>query len=433
MNIVTRFVTILVISIAPVMADDTREDSAQDILVTFENHGSSAMGSSFSAPYRNRKRYSIAASARRNANAVASEYNLIEIDHWPIRSLAVYCFVYRVPFGQDRSAVISRLQLDERIESAQPLQEFNTNIDAKSAYNDQYVGLQYGLDALAVTSAHNYSLGEGVRIAVIDSSVDAGHEDLVGRIRKVSVFAPDDKMIDEDHGTAITSIIGALSNNEKGIVGVAPEASIELLVSCWADKNSSGAICDSFTLAKALDQLLRDPPDILNLSLTGPHDPLLARLINAVLKKGVIVVAADPADTSPSASFPAALNGVIGVRSSDHTLEAAASLADINSDVQAIFAPGHQIMVALPDDAYDFRSGSSLAAAHISGVIALLLAESPQQTTESVINLLHASQNASAASHVSVDACVVLYLAERAGTCPGKLPTRFSSKLESGT
>jgi subtilisin family serine protease len=424
---------LLLITASYAVADDVIADAALDILVTFENHGASATGSSFSAPYRNRKRYSIAASARRNADDIASEYMLTEIDHWPIRSLSVYCFVYRVPSGQDRNETIERLRSDDRIESVQALQQFETGTENLTGYNDKYAGLQHGLDILGVSSAHRYSLGTGVRIAVIDSHADSGHEDLVGRIRKISVFAAKDRLTDENHGTAVTSIIGALSNNEKGIVGVAPEAIIELLVSCWAEKGSSGAVCDSFTIAKALDELLNDPPDILNLSLAGPRDPLLERLLDAVLQNGVIVVAADSEGSSPGKNFPAMLSGVIGVKSSGGGGSQTLAIAAPEPAAQAILAPGHQIMVALPDDAYDFRSGNSLAAAHVSGVIALLLAKSPNQTYASVLNLLRDSQDFAMATHRSIDACVVLYLAERAGPCPGARPAKLSLKLESGT
>ena len=386
----------------------------RDILVTFDNKGARSVGAGVSAPYRNRKRYSIAATARRDSDDVKEEYALVEVDHWPIRSLSVYCFVYRIPPGQDREAIIGQLRLDARVESVQALQEFETGTSAAIHYDDTYASLQHGLSILDIGAAHRISLGQGVRVAIIDSDADSRHEDLKGRLNKIEVFTGRKDKTDAEHGTAVASVIGANANNATGIVGIAPEAKLELFVSCWADVTSNNAICDSFTLAKALDTLLDDPPDILNMSLTGPFDPLLARLLEAVHDAGVVVVAARPADTNVDNHFPAILESVIGVGNSEQR----PLLSSISMQApQEIYAPGNQIMVAIPNDSYDFRSGSSLAAAHVSGAVALLLAVSPGLPYKSVLALLRESQNAQAADAVSINACIVLQLADQTRTC----------------
>ncbi len=396
----------------PVSARDN--DPNRDILVTFNNHGARSLSTGVSAPYRNRKRYSIAATARRDSDDVKQEYALVEIDHWPIRSLSVYCFVYRIPPGQDRDAVINQLRLDARVESVQPLQEFESATGPANRYDDTYANLQHGLSILDVGAAHRISRGQGVRVAIIDGDADSRHEDLRGRLHKIEVFVGSNDQIDAEHGTAVASVIGASANNATGIVGIAPEAKLELFVSCWADTTSEHAICDSFTLAKALDTLLDDPPDILNMSLTGPFDPLLARLLAAVYDAGVVVVAARPADTTVDNHFPAVLESVIGVGNSEQR----PLLAQVAMQApQEIYAPGIQIMVAVPNDSYDFRSGSSLAAAHVSGAVALLLAVSPGLPYQSVLALLRESQNAQATDVVSINACIVLQLADQTRTC----------------
>jgi len=147
-----------------------------------------------------------------------------------------------------------------------------------------------------------------------------------------------------------------------------------------------------------------------------------------VLERGVIVVAADSGTGYSDSSFPATLDGVIGVRSTG----SGTSLAPVE-DKKTVLAPGEKIMVALPDDNYDFRSGSSLAAAHVTGVIALLLAESPEQNIASVERLLHESQKMNLANAESVDACMVLYLADGQTNCPRRPQAGLSSKLKSGS
>ena len=395
----------------PAIAQNT--DPLRDILVTFDNQGARARSTGISAPYRNRKRYSIAATARRDADNVREEYSLVEVDHWPINSLSVYCFVYRVPSGADRASIISRLQADERVESAQSLQEFETGISPGVGYDDTYANLQHGLRVLNVNAAHRISRGRGVRVAIIDSDADSRHEDLRGQLSKVAVFADNDGRDNADHGTAIASIIGANANNAKGIVGIAPEARLELFVSCWSQAATDKTICDSFTLAKALDTILEDPPNVLNMSLTGPFDPLLERLLAAVQAAGVVTVAARPAEPNSGNHFPASLDSVIDVGNSTQR----PATAGTKLTHQKLYAPGNQIMVAIPNDAYDFRSGSSLAAAHVSGAIALLLAVSPDLPFSSVLEYLRESQNSSSSEAMSIDACLVLQLADQTRTC----------------
>lgn len=402
---------------AHVAVADDEGDAGRIILVTFENRGAGAVSSGVSAPYRNRKRYSVAAEAKRNAADVASDYTLIEVDHWPIRSLSVYCVVYRISDGEERGALIERLSADARIESVQPLQRFETGIDRTAQYDDTYANLQHGLATMSVSAAHRLSQGDGVRIVIIDSEADTRHEDLRGRLRRLERFSGDGKKADADHGTAIASVIGANANNATGIVGIAPKARIDVFAACWADLHGDGAVCDSFTIAKALDTVIANPPDILNLSLTGPHDALLARLLDSLHAIGVIVVSAVAADLGEDNHFPASLESVIGVASSTSGPVRASTAERNEYDAYGLFAPGQQILVAVPDDGYDFRSGSSIAAAHVTGIVALLLSEAPALTSEAVAGLLLRSQASNLSDVHSVNACLALSIIDAALDC----------------
>lgn len=399
--------TLLVIAayLCPAAAIAQHTDAGRDILVTFDNAG--ARMTTSRAPYRARMRYSMTAEARKQARAVEDEYHLEQVDHWPIKSLSVYCFVYRVADGENREQVLDRLRADARVESAQALNQFESGMNASAGYDDAYAGLQHGLDTLELTLAHRYSRGEGVRIAVIDSSADTEHEDLQGRIASVRDFSGDRNAPDQHHGTAVTSVIGASANNAKGIVGVAPEARIELYVACWSEPGADTAVCDSFTLAKALDSMLEKPPQVLNLSLVGPPDPLLERLLLKAHEQAVVLVAARPADRTETSAFPAMMHQVIDVGS---------SASDAGKAGLSLYAPGEQIIVALPGNAYDFRSGSSLAAAHVSGIVALLLSVSPGTDASTITSFLEQSQHGGAGP-ISVNACRALQLADGSLTC----------------
>ena len=410
-----RFLLLLAILAIPLsgFADAEPTDPTRDILVTFDNQRASPGGAGVGAPYKHRKRYSISAAARAQARAVAREYGLEVVDHWPIKSLTIYCYVYRVADPGDRSAVIARLQQDRRVESVQALQSFETSMDEDARYDDTYANLQHGLVALNISGAHRYSTGNGIRIAIVDSDADTKHEDLAGRLRKTVTLGDTSRAKDADHGTAVASIIGAHTNNATGIVGIAPGARLELFVSCWHDGQSGRVVCDTFTLAKAIDALLAKPPQILNLSLTGPFDPLLERLLREAIRQNIVIIAAEPADLNPGNDFPSTLDGVIGVSSS---LRVDTAKLAASAELQRVFAPGSEILVALPDNQYDLRSGSSLAAAHVSGVVALLLAVAPDLPGDVIYTMLQRSQLDSRGTR-SVDACELLRLAGRAPDC----------------
>jgi subtilisin family serine protease len=397
----------LLLAVVPavVLGAPDAADARRDILVTFDNSGALVSAGGAGTPYKFRKRYQITGKVRRASAAVAREHSLIKIDHWPIRSLSVYCFVYRVAEGVDRNGVVALLNADERVESAQLLQQFET-LAQDDGYNDPYANMQVGLEILDITAAHRKTLGAGVRIAIVDSHADVDHEDLKGRIRNIEVFSNTNAMVDAAHGTAVASVIGARSNNALGIVGVAPEATLDVFVSCWHAAKGDAVVCDSFSLSKALDRVLDDPPQVLNLSLTGPQDVLVGRLLEKVIDAGVIVVAASPTVSSTQNTFPSSMPGVMGI---GRSLYADGSGGNIDPSVNELFAPGDQIMVAIPDDQYDFRSGSSLAAAHVSGVVALLLAVAPGQSSPSVRSILLRSQNG-LSSHYSINACEALKL-----------------------
>jgi subtilisin family serine protease len=401
-----RMLATLTLAVAPVVLLAQHTNTERDILVTFNNTGARATTST--APYRVRKRYAMTVDAKQQAKAIAAEFNLQQVDHWPIKSLSVYCFVYRVADGEDREQVIDRLRADTRVESAQVLNVFETGASTAPEYDDTYAELQHGLVSLDLTRAHQYSRGHGVRIAIIDSSADTDHEDLKGRIRRVENFSGKNVALERRHGTAVTSVIAANTNNAKGIVGVAPEAKVELYVACWSDAESDIAICDSFTLAKALDTVLQRSPDVLNLSLAGPADALLQRLLMKAYEQNVVVIAARPADGKLSHQFPASMPEVIDVGSSNSHAHGAG---------RPIYAPGEQILVAVPGNAYDFRSGSSLAAAHVSGVVALLLAISPGADSGTIKTLLEESQRDVTTGRLSVNACKALHLADQSLTC----------------
>jgi subtilisin family serine protease len=374
----------------PAASADAPSDAAQSsaavvaqhpmIVVTFANvpkHPAARAGTTGSR-YTG-SGYLVGQSAHQQAERVARMYSLREVANWPIRALRVHCVVYEVPDDRPVASVIGVLAKDPDITLAQPLQQFHTLTDSTAAtpYNDPLYDLQTNLNSLGIQHAHERSQGDGVRIALIDTGVDTSHPDLLGRIAGTRSFL--DEMAGASggtrHGTAMAGLIAATANNRVGIVGIAPHARVEVLEACWQLKpNADAAACNTFTLARALAAAIDAGIPLINLSIAGPADPLLSALIEAGLKQGCIFVgaAADAADT-----FPANVPGVIGVGSFEHA-----------SGHPTVTAPAVHVLTLRPRAQYDFVSGTSVAAAEVTGVVALLLAADPRLTGRAVQELL---------------------------------------------
>ena len=320
--------------------------------------------------------YTVAQTAHRQAQRVAETYSLHEVANWPIRALSVHCVVYEVPDDRPVATVLSALAKDPQITLAQPLQQFHT-LTQSATYNDPLYDLQTNLVALGIAQAHERSLGAGIRVALIDTGVDVAHPDLRDRIAGAHSYV--DTLAAASggnrHGTAMAGLIAAAANNRVGIVGVAPLAQVEVFEACWQLRpNVDEAACNTFTLAKALAAAIDARAQLVNLSIAGPADPLLSALIEAGLKRGAIFVGAVSAETD---SFPTDVPGVIGVGSSEHGIGSA-----------TVTAPSVHVLTLRPQAQYDFVSGTSVAAAEVTGVIALLLSADPSLTASSIRQLL---------------------------------------------
>lgn len=326
---------------------------------------------------------------------LAKDYQLTILSQWPIKSINVHCLVATFPENQDSASVLEKINADARVESVQPMNEFDA-----LGKPDPYQSLQASLVQLGVEETHKYVTGMGISVAIIDSGIDTDHPDLSGVITWQENFVDDVPMHAEQHGTGIAGIIAARSDNGVGITGVAPDVKVYGLRACWQDDaNSSKARCNTLTLARALDRVIETRPIILNLSLSGPSDPLLERLLTRVISQNTIVVAAYDEIRNMNDRFPRSQNGVFYGRSGAHHYETQSS--------NCLPAPAHDVLTLQPQRTYDVLSGNSLAAAHISGAIALLLEANPNLE----INQIQTALRASVKHHsdtVSINACKAL-------------------------
>lgn len=379
-------------------AQDQAFGETEKILVTFTHPAitNSARPGPIRPGYSRRATsYLISVPVRRAARRIADEYKLDMIDDWPINALGLYCQVYAVSDTASIDSLLDELRGRSEVESVQRLNYFEVSTKTDTVASDPYAKLQHNLAVLELNQAHEWSRGKGARVAVVDTGADINHPDLKTQIRDHRDFVNNSDNFSEDaHGTAVAGIIGASTGNGIGIVGVAPLAKMDVLKACWYVSDKPRAICDSFTLAQALSYAVESGTDVVNLSLAGPPDPLLGRLITAAISRGIVVVAAAPETTD--AGFPANVPGVIVVESATRKSP---------SDATVLGAPGNDIMVLVPGGSFDFASGSSLSAAQVTGIVALMTSLEPEISNSDVRRLLVDSQ--SMENH-SVSACRAL-------------------------
>ncbi len=385
----------------------------QQILITFHDERTGQVPVADPANgYRQRGAYGNSTWSIKVAERLAEEYGLQIVSQWPINTLGIHCVVYEVPANLSPDQLIKRLGQDERVEAAQAMQQFRS---MAAPYDDPYYTLQADMRTLHIESAHHLATGRNIKIAVIDTGMDANHPDLQGKIAEASNFVPNSPAnTAEIHGTAVAGIIAATANNHQGIVGMAPDSRLISLRACWQSGPAQAeASCNTLTLALALNAAINAKAQIINLSLAGPPDPLLGRLVRKALDEAIVVVAADTA--KPGNVFPASLERVIAVR----TAEAPGNPKPLDAS-HSTSAPGMEILTTLPHGSYNFMSGSSFAAAHVSGLAALLLERNPSLSPARIVSILNASisQRGNPQAVATIDACSAVASLGGGKDCP---------------
>lgn len=381
--------------------DEVRAAPGQFVVVAVANPvtGRPAAVGGTAHGYGGSSNYRVSASASALIREIARRHSLTPVSEWPIDQLTMHCVLFRIPPGTTREAVIEKLLADKRVLIAQPLNEFESA--TQQAFDDPYAKLQANVLAMDVAEAHGLSRGAGVRVAVIDTGFDTEHPDLAGRTQLTRNYIDADEAAfrGDRHGTQVAGLIAAAANNGIGIVGVAPDVRLLGFKACWQPSADKSGRCNSFTLAQALADALAAKAHVINLSLVGPGDPLLEALVAKAVQAGVIVVGAVSPD--PRFGFPARLPRVLPV----------AEAETASPDGGVLRAPARDIVTLVPDGHYDFASGSSLATAQVTGIVALLLARNQKLGAERLRDLLERStrrHDTTRGPFFSVNACTAL-------------------------
>ncbi|MBT4162610.1 MAG: S8 family serine peptidase, partial [Gammaproteobacteria bacterium] len=270
---------------------------------------------------------------------------------------------------------IRALDADSRVESVQSIRRFKL-----LSYNDPYFSLQNTVNGDRIEHIHEITTGKNVVVGLIDTGVDRRHPELADSIVYTNNFVAHDQVsfdLDE-HGTAVAGVIGSAANNDLGIVGVAPDIRLMVFKACHQEPASRRTSCDSVSIIKALNDVLQQQPDILNLSLSGPRDEIIEKLLKSASSSGMVLVAAVDETQPFDRSFPASMEEVIAVGTSFRQ--------DLTGEM--VLAPGTDMLTTAPGATYGFKSGSSMATAYVSGIAALMKEKVPDLTSAQIYDYL---------------------------------------------
>ncbi len=309
--------------------------------------------------------------------ALEQRHRLTRIESQEFTLTGTRLFRWRIPDRRSVANVVRALEGDAQVTSAQPNYLFRLQEDATPREGDPS---QYGVAKMRLPQAHAISKGEGVLVAVIDSAVDAAHPELAGTVAQ-SFDTLSSTLTPHKHGTAIASLIAAHGK----LMGSAPAARI-LAIRAF-DPNGQSAEGSTFNILKGMDWAAANGARIINMSFAGPADPIIKRAIEGARKKNIIMIAAaGNAGANSPPLYPAADPNVIAVSAtdaSDKLLE-----ASNRGKYIAVAAPGAQILVAIPDGAYELGDGTSYSAAEVSGIVALMLERNPRLSPDAVRTIL---------------------------------------------
>jgi subtilisin family serine protease len=319
--------------------------------------------------------------------AFAQSFGLSIVGRFELSGLRLQVFLMRLPSGADFADILRRTSADRRALAVQPDFAFATLGDAGGTAPVS----QYALQRIHAESVPATDRGQGVTVALIDSGVDTRHESLrKAHISAVDVIKDGATPPPETHGTVMASII---AGNGK-VSGLAPEVDL-LAIRAFSevDPVSGESKSDSFHVAKAISLALDRHARIVNLSLAGPNDPLVRLSVEQAVLTGTLVVAA-AGNGGPDGGpvYPAAQRGVIAVTATD-SKDRLFSGAN-HGDYIALAAPGVDILAAKPGmqagGAFDYFTGTSMAAGYATGLAALLLASNPHMMAPDIVKVLEA-------------------------------------------
>lgn len=266
------------------------------------------------------------------------------------------------PAGVDENGVMGRIAVLLREKAETPAATFS------AISSDSYAVMQWSIPKTMVPEAWQVTTGDtGTIIAVLDTGIDREHEDLAGRVVGEVNFTDSPTISDiYGHGTHVAGIIAAMANNGIGIAGLAYDC--RLLNVKVAD---DGGWVTSESLAKGIIWAVDHGARVINMSLYLLEPSVeVERAVEYAWGKGALLVASSGNFLGNRVAYPAYYEKCLAVAATDARDEV--TLWSGSGDWVEVAAPGVAIYSTLPGNSYQALSGTSMAAAHVSGLAGLL-------------------------------------------------------------
>ena len=262
-------------------------------------------------------------------------------------------------------------------------------------YNDPFANQQWALQQLHIDqlqhliNQQHIQPTQKVLLAILDTGVDAAHEDLQAN------FVSTKEQYNKDvvgHGTHCAGIAAAVSNNSVGIASAIPSNDFVTVTSIKVlGDNGSGSY---ETIIDGITEAADKGAAVISMSLGGPDLFGKKRLFNKAIQyaneRGAIVVAAAGNSNRDANKYaPAGCKNVITVAAVDEQLNKASFSNHVSNVPMGIAAPGVGIYSTIPNNQYTNFSGTSMATPYVAGTVALLKAIRPDMTTAEMYRLLH--------------------------------------------
>ncbi|MBL9136297.1 MAG: tandem-95 repeat protein [Verrucomicrobiales bacterium] len=333
--------------------------------------------------------------------------------------------VLRLPKGTDLATALAAIRKRPEVDYAEPNLRLTVVVEPATGFtgppNDFEFVRQWGLhntgqtggspgSDIAALEAWSVTTGsDDVVVAIVDTGVDTFHPDLErniwvnaretpgngvdddgnGFIDDVHGydFVSDDADPTDDnvHGTHVAGILGAAGNDENGIVGVAWR--VRMMALKAFDEAGAGTLDDTIS---AIAYAVSAGAKVINASWgTTTRSRALDEAVAEAVSKGVVFVAAAGNNGTEVPFYPAAVASAIAVGATD-AKDRSSTFSNHGLFVDLV-APGDAIQSTLPNGTWGLLSGTSMAAPHVSGLVALLLSLQPALTPPEVASILRST------------------------------------------
>ena len=292
------------------------------------------------------------------------------------------------------SGLIDWVEGNEEITVAPIKKKKIPSINKKYGVNDPDLNKQWGFEPMGVDKLYDYLKTNNVkpvrkaRVFILDTGVDAAHEDLKAHYKSVNSKYDNDP---RGHGTHCAGIAAAVSNNGVGVASFYPNGSFVELTSIKV--LSSSGMGTQRQIIQGIIDAADNGADVISLSLGGRSNQSRQTAYNKAMKyatdKGaIVVVAAGNSNRNAKDYAPVNAKGVIGVSAIDQKLDRAVFSNYVSDIPMGVAAPGVDVYSTLPGSKYGALNGTSMATPYVAGLAGLLKSIQPNLTTKEVYQIL---------------------------------------------